>query len=161
VELLEGLYNWNTKPNHDPDNSFLMIYSHMGPSVLSPVGARDPKFDPRNLVRYEDLELNLPYRVHTLWLVGCSSHHARRAFHPVHGPVRGLLLATTSSELWKPLVSRFGEEVNMHPPRCFDQMIPYIKRNLPRKLGRHVSYFEPVPRWRRAFRWWRRFIPWI
>lgn len=151
VDFLQALHDWNTQPNFQSDNSFLLVYAHMGPTVISPTGAKDFLYDPANLVPYEDLELNLPNRVHTLWLVGCKSQYARAKFHPVHGPVRGMLMATNESKAWRPLVRLFADEVNMNPIRAFDQMIEHVRKELPKELRNHVNYFEPIPRWRKAF----------
>jgi hypothetical protein len=105
--FLNGLRDWNRRT--DPTNAFLCVYAHAGKQGLNCIGGID-----RRLVSWEELGETLRYPIQYLWLVGCRTRECVKVWHPLHGPIRHLLLATSKSAPFAPLVKCFADEIRTH-----------------------------------------------
>lgn len=143
--FLDGLRKWNQQPNINGSNSFLAIYAHMGKFGLSPKASDDPDFDISNAVSWSDLKSALPSRVHTLWLMGCESDLATKAWTPsTAGPVDGILLGTKDSRSWDILFRFFQLEIGMDTIIMYDEMLPKLRLGFPDDAN-DIEYYRPDP----------------
>lgn len=135
-EFLRGLRSWESAV--DPSNAFLCIYAHMGSSGINCVGQQDAR-----LVSWAELADALPGGVECLWLVGCDSQECMKSWSPLSGPVRHILLATSESKPWRPLLKCFAAEISMKRIRFYDEMPDYLERESP-ELAKYTAYFRPT-----------------
>jgi hypothetical protein len=134
TRFLAALRAWRTTVNEN--NSFLLIYSHMGAPGMSPTGGA------AQLVTWDELKAALAPSVHTLWLVGCESHHVMAAWPtPADGSVKGTMLVTGSSEKWVELARLFREEVKMDGVVVFDKMEDHVRALLPEHAN-SIHYYD-------------------
>ena len=131
--FLAGLREWNEQV--DPGNAFLCIYAHMGNPGLNCVGAVDS-----NAVTWSELADALSAGVEYLWLVGCSSSACLSAWTPLAHPVRHLLLATSDSRLWLPLLKCFAAEISIDNIVMDGDMPDKLEKMEP-ELAKHTEYF--------------------
>ena len=138
ASFTRGLTRWNAQSGIDPSNAFLAVYAHMGEGGMGPVS--EPVRG--DLVTWEAFDSTLPRGLATLWLVGCRSEFARSAWAD-GGPLRsgGLLVCTTESIHWRPLLAVFADEVSIETVTPYDEMPALIRGRLPRE-GDHVEYWK-------------------
>jgi hypothetical protein len=133
--LLAGLKEWNEAV--DPSNAFLCLYAHMGRLGINCFGESTP-----NVVTWRELQTALPRGVELLWLVGCNSQECLQQWNSVAMPVRHLLLATSESKPWRPLLKCFAAEIDIKHIRFYDEMPSYLASVQPELAG-YTEYFRP------------------
>lgn len=134
-QFIDGLRRWSSAV--DPTNAFLCIYAHMGPPGMNCVGRMDA-----NTVSWQDVASAIVQPIELLWLVGCNSQECLQAWAPLRHPVRHLLLATSASKPWKPLLRCFAAEISIKHIRFYDEMPSYLAK-VEAKLAAETAYFRP------------------
>jgi len=135
--FLTALNNWNS--GVDCNNSFLCIYSHAGSPGIAPV--RKPSKS--QVISWSELANALPHGLQYLWLLGCKTEQAVKAWEPLGGPVRHRLLATDSTEPWEPFLEFFADEISIDPITMDDEMERRLAKRSP-ELAKHTKYFSPA-----------------
>jgi hypothetical protein len=144
TELLAGLKAWSESV--DPSNAFLCIYAHMGPPGINCISGKS-----ETRVTWEELAKSLAKGVELIWLVGCKSGECLKKWTPLSSPVRHLLLATSASKPWRPLLKCFAAEIDIKHIRYYDEMPDYLSKVEP-ELGKLTTYFRPTPKgFKKAF----------
>ena len=77
-----------------------------------------------------------------VWLAGCKSQECLSAWQPLTGPVRHLLLATSATKPWRPLLRCFAAEINIKHIRYYDEMPDFLAQVEP-ELAQFTGYFRP------------------
>jgi hypothetical protein len=134
AELLSGLRTWNEAV--DASNAFLCFYAHMGPTGINCIGGNPP-----TRVAWQELQMALPRGVELLWLVGCKSQECLQQWNSLATPVRHLLLATSESRPWRPLLRCFAAEIDIKHIRFYDEMPAYLASVEP-ELAKYTEYFR-------------------
>lgn len=134
-ELLRGLEAWSAAV--DPTNAFLCVYAHMGALGINCLGGQAS-----TRVTWSQFATAITQPVELLWLVGCKSRLCLPHWGPLGRPVRHLLLATSASQPFLPLVRLFAAEIDIDHIRFYDEMPAYLREAEP-QLGRCTQYYRP------------------
>jgi hypothetical protein len=90
-------------------------------------------------------------KIELIWLVGCKSEECLKKWDALVGPVRHLLLATSDSKPWRPLLKSFAAEIDIKHIRFYDEMPAFLSEEEP-ELGKLTKYFRPTPKgFKKAF----------
>jgi hypothetical protein len=140
--FLDGLREWHRQLDKPWEYAHLAIYSHsfqLGISVDA---------DGSEPISWAELNAALPRRVATLWLVGCRTEYALRAWpRPADSPVSKSLLVTNASLDWERFLPLFRNEVSLEGFSLYDQMASRL-RTAHAKLGAEVTYLDAKgPKW--------------
>lgn len=135
--LLKGLSEWSTRV--DASNAFLCIYAHMGSDGMNCTSSLDDR-----LVSWQELAEAISDGVEYLWLLGCKSEECLAAWSDLSNPVRHLLLATSESKYWQPLLRCFAAEISISNIVLDGDMPEKLKKMEP-GLADHTVYYKPGP----------------
>ena len=143
-QFLAGLKAWSESV--DPSNAFLCIYAHMGVPGINCISGQAA-----TRVTWEELADAISDGVELLWLVGCRSQECLKKWTPLASPIRHLLLATSESKPWRPLLKCFAAEINIKHIRYYDEMPNYLVK-ASSELGKLTTYFRPTAKgFKKAF----------
>lgn len=143
-KFLAGLEAWSKSV--DPSNAFLCLYAHMGSPGINCISGKA-----ETRVTWVELAKSLAKGVELIWLVGCKSEECLKTWTPLASPVRHLLLATSASKPWRPLLKCFAAEIDIKVIRYYDEMPGYLSQAEP-ELGKLTTYFKPTPKgFKKAF----------
>lgn len=148
-EFLQGLNAWNSQAGLNPSNSFLAIYSHMGPAGVSPTEFGAANHSDANIISWSDLAAAIPRGIGTVWLVGCASNIMATESTQMHRTIRNYALVTTDTVAWLLLLPLFAFEISLDPIYYCTEMPTLIAAQLDRlRLGaqaRSIEYYRPTP----------------
>lgn len=134
--LLRALSDWNAAT--DPQSSFLCIYAH-----ASDLGINSKSGRAETRITWQELAKTLQKPVRYLWLVGCATRSSANIWQPFHGPVGHLLLATTESAPFRPIVGCFASEIDVNNIAYDGEMFGILRRQNP-ELAEKTDFFKPA-----------------
>ncbi len=134
--FLEALSAWHSQFAAATENTHLIIYSHAFALGISPCS------NGTSYISWAELRAALQQKVAVLWLLGCKSEYALRAWaRPTDSPATKSLLVTTSALDWHELLPFFQKEIDSDDFAFFDEMASLLRKKHGR-LGGEVMYLN-------------------